>query len=80
MTKTLEKIVKFRVDAHLYNAMVEFAHAHGYNNLSQLIRGVLIMNFMGIMLGQKKSLTREQLHKELQKQINEFYKKSSRRK
>jgi hypothetical protein len=46
-----EKSINFRVDAQLYNVISSFATEKGYKNISELLREIVIMHFMGLMLG-----------------------------
>ena len=64
----------FRCEENLYNTMVSYAHSHGFKSVGQLIRGILIMNFMNIMLDENKAMTRKQVQKEIMKKFNEYYK------
>jgi hypothetical protein len=48
---TKEKQIIFRLDSQLYNVINGFAAEKGYKNISELMREIIIMHFMGVMLG-----------------------------
>jgi hypothetical protein len=45
------RMIKFRVDEGLYESICAFASDKGITNISELMRMIIIMHFMGIMLG-----------------------------
>jgi hypothetical protein len=66
MSKT--KIIKFRVEVPLFNTVKKFALEKGYATVSELMREVTTMHFMGIMLGTFK-------HEDFGKLMQEFLEK-----
>lgn len=79
VTKILEKSILFRCEENMYNTMVSYAHSHGFKSVAQLVRGILLMHFMSIMLGEKKALTRKQLIAEIESQYKEFLKSKKKK-
>jgi hypothetical protein len=53
-----EKTIQFRIDNQLFTVIQAFAKEKGYENISELMRELIIMHFMGLMLGyfQNKNL------------------------
>jgi hypothetical protein len=49
--QTKERTITFRVDDRLYCAIQAFAKKYGYANISELLREVIVMHFMGFLLG-----------------------------
>jgi len=62
------RMIKFRVDEGLYESICAFASDKGITNISELMRMIIIMHFMGIMLGHFPD-------KSMPEMMNEFLKK-----
>lgn len=52
-----DKVIKFRVDKNLYGVIKDFAKEKGFTNISELMRELVVMHFMGILLGYFKEKT-----------------------
>lgn len=59
-----EKIIKFRVEPELYEVIRKFGEEKGFRNISELMRQLIIMHFMGILLGYFKNKTVSQIESE----------------
>ena len=59
-----EKIIKFRVEPELYDVIRKFGEEKGFKNISELMRQLIIMHFMGILLGYFKNKTVSQIETE----------------
>ena len=59
-----EKIIKFRVEPELYEVIRKFGEEKGFRNISELMRQLIIMHFMGILLGYFKNKTVAQIETE----------------